>query len=118
MGTQLTILFYVDDIKMSHVKESVLLDTVAELKKVRQNKQLECEQGDIHDFLGVTFDFSTKKNLKLRMDGYLREVVEEADLRLKTKQRDQANTHASMELFRIDSTSPDLKKRMLITTVQ
>jgi len=33
MGTQQTILFYVDDIKMSHVKESVLLDTVAELKK-------------------------------------------------------------------------------------
>ena len=45
MGIQQTILFYVDDIKMSHVKESVLLDTGAELKKVRQNKQLECEQG-------------------------------------------------------------------------
>ena len=40
------------------------------------------------------------------MDGYVREVVEEADLRLKNKQRDQANTPASMDLFRIDSTSP------------
>jgi len=65
-------------------------------------------RGDIHDLLGVTFDFSTKKNLKIRMDGYVREVVEEADLRLKNKQRDQANTPASMDLFRIDSTSPDL----------
>jgi len=67
-------------------------------------------RGDIHDFLGVTFDFSTKKHLKIRMDGYVREVVEEADLRLKNKQRDQANTPASMDLFRIDSTSPDIKK--------
>jgi len=33
MGTQQTILFYVADIKMSHVKESVLLETVVELKK-------------------------------------------------------------------------------------
>jgi len=60
-------------------------------------------RGDMHDFLGVTFDFSTKKNLKIRMDGYVREVVEEADLRLKNK-RDQANTPASMDLVRIDST--------------
>jgi len=37
------------------------------------------------------------------MDGYVREVVEEADLRLKNK-RDQANTPASMDLVRIDST--------------
>jgi len=44
------------------------------------------------------------------MDGYVREVIEEEDLSLKNKQRDQANTPASMDLFRIDGTSPDLKK--------
>ena len=44
------------------------------------------------------------------MDGYVREVIEEADLSLKNKQRDQTNTPASMDLFRIDSTSPDIKK--------
>jgi len=82
MGTQQTILFYVDDIKMSHVKESVLLGTVSELKK-RYGKisNLSVNRGDIHDFLS-----------------------------LKNKQRDQANTPASMYLFRIDGTSPDLKK--------
>jgi len=109
MGTQQTVLFYVDDIKMSHVKESVLLDTVAEFKKkCVKISNLSVNRGDIHDFLGVTFDFSTKKKPKITMDGYVREVVEEADLRLKNKQRDQANTPASMDLFRIDSTSPDL----------
>jgi len=92
MGTQQTILFYVDDIKMSHVKESVLLGTVSELKK-RYGKisNLSVNRGDIHDFLRVTFDFSTKKKLKIRMDGYVREVIEEADISLKNKQRDQAN---------------------------
>ena len=48
----------------------------------------------------------------------MREVIEEEDLSLKNKQRDQANTPASMDLFRIDGTSPDLKKRMLTTIVQ
>ena len=52
------------------------------------------------------------------MDGYVQEIIEEADLTSKNKQRDQANTPASMDLFRIDGTSPDLKKRMLTTTVQ
>ena len=45
------------------------------------------------------------------MDGYVREVIEEADLSLKNKQRDQTNTPASMDLFRIDGTSADFVKK-------
>ena len=44
------------------------------------------------------------------MDGYVMEVIDEADAKLKTKQRGQANTHASMALFKINRTSPELNK--------
>jgi len=111
-GTQQTVLFYVDDIKLSHRNKKVLLDTAKDLAaRYGEIKDLTVTRGDVHNFLGVTLDFREKKKLKIKMDGYVKEVIDEADAKLKTKQRDQAKTPASMVLFKINSTSPELNKK-------
>ncbi len=62
-GTQGTVLFYVDDIQLSHVNEEVSLNTVKDLAaRYGKVKDLTVTRGDVHDFLGVTFDFSENKN--------------------------------------------------------
>ena len=71
-----------------------------------QKDQISDRRGDAHDFPGVTFDFSKKKKLRIIMNGYVQEVIDEADVTLKRKQRDKANTSASVSLFKKNSESP------------
>ena len=63
-GKQLTIQFHVDDLWCSHMEQAVLDDLVKKLNKVfRRNKEeLAKTKGDIHDYLGITIDFSDKYN--------------------------------------------------------
>jgi len=62
----------------------VLLDTVENLAdRCRKIKDLTVTRGDAHDFSGVTFDFSFKKKLRINLDVYVQEVIDEADVTLK-----------------------------------
>jgi len=62
--TQETVLFYVDNIKLSHVNKEVLLNTVKDVAALYGKiKDLTVTRGDVHDFLGVTFDLSVKQKL-------------------------------------------------------
>ena len=93
-GTQETVLFYVDDIKLSHVKE-VLLNSIKDLvARCGKVKDLTVTRGNVHGFLGVTFDFGEKQKLKVIMKDYVEEVIDEADEALIINQREQANTPA------------------------
>ena len=110
-GTQETVLFYVDDIKLSHVNEEVLLKTVKDLiARYGKVKDLTVTRGNIHEFLGVTFDFSKEKKLKIIMQDYIKEVIDEADETLMVNRREQANTPAKTTLFNINAESPALNK--------
>jgi len=111
-GTQQTVLFYVDDIKLSHVNEKALLNTVKNLASCYGKvKDLTVTRGDVHDFLEVVFDFSEKKKLKVIMNSYMHEIIDEADETLKRKQRDQANTPANTNLFKVNIDSLALSKQ-------
>ena len=111
-GTQETVLFYVDDIKLSHVNEEVLLNTVKDLvARYGKVKVLTVTRGNVHEFLGVTFDFGEKQKLKVIMKDYVEEVIDEADEALTINQREQANTPAKTTLFNINAESPALNKK-------
>ena len=63
-GKQLTIKFYVEDLKCSHLKQSVFNDLVRELNEVfctSKNKLAETK-GDINEYLGLTIDFNGRYN--------------------------------------------------------
>ena len=111
-GTQETVLLYVDDIKLSHVNEEVLLNTVKDLvARYGKVKVLTVTRGNVHEFLGVTFDFGEKQKLKVIMKDYVEEVIDEADEALTINQREQANTPAKTTLFNINAESPALNKK-------
>ena len=111
-GTQETVLLYVDDIKLSHVNEEVLLNTVKDLvARYGKIKVLTVTRGNVHEFLGVTFDFGEKQKLKVIMKDYVEEVIDEADEALTINQREQANTPAKTTLFNINAESPALNKK-------
>jgi hypothetical protein len=61
-GNQITIQFHVDDLKISHVKQSVIDEVLVDSnnKFGTSKKPLAATTGDVHDYLGLTIDYSKK----------------------------------------------------------
>jgi hypothetical protein len=78
-GTQCTILWHVDDLKLSHLKQHVLEDLVNTLNE-RYDKiaPLTVTRGDIHDYLGMTLDYSVPGEVTVQMDDYVSDLFKEA----------------------------------------
>ena len=56
-GMQCTILWHVDDMKISHAKDAVLDEVITDLnEKYRKIAPLTVTQGTIHEYLGITHD--------------------------------------------------------------
>ena len=72
MGSQLTIVFHVDDCKISHLKESVIEGLLEKLSNRFGNETpLSVTRGAAHDYLGLTIDYSVKGKLKFYMFDYI-----------------------------------------------
>ena len=78
-GKQCTIQFHVDDLKMSHVEQSVLDGVINKLNdKFGVNKKIAASYGEIHEYLGMTIDYSEDSTVKFTMYDYLEDIVLEA----------------------------------------
>lgn len=76
-GEQATIVWHVDDLKISHKSEqcvrSILSDLESEFGKV---SPLTTTLGKVHDYLGMTIDYSVDKKVRFTMFDYLHEIIE------------------------------------------
>jgi hypothetical protein len=61
---------------MSHVSRDKIMKIVQEIKNI-YGKNLTKNIGKVHDYLGMTFDFSFTKEVKVNMWDYLRKVIKE-----------------------------------------
>jgi hypothetical protein len=78
-GKQCTIQFHVDDLKMSHVKQSVLDNVIDKLNaEFGTVRKLAASYGDVHEYLGMTIDYSEDGKVKFTMYDYLEDILVEA----------------------------------------
>lgn len=105
-GKQHTIRFHVDDVMSSHINPKVndkfenwLNRNYGGLKKVTSTR------GKVHDYLGMTFDFSVKGKVKIKMDDYVEKMINSFPEKLKST--DIQSTPASNDLF-LEGQSRDL----------
>ena len=77
-GHQCTIVWHVDDLKISHVSKGVV-DSVIDLlhKEFGTEDPLVVKRGPVHEYLGMTIDFSDVKKVKIDMKAYLEAMFEE-----------------------------------------
>jgi len=108
-GNQITIQFHVDDLKISHMKQSVIDDVLKDLNDAfgTNKKPLAATTGDVHDYLGLTIDYSEKGKVKFTMYDYLEDIVEG----MPDDMKGTAPTPASDNLFDIDEESPALNEK-------
>jgi Reverse transcriptase (RNA-dependent DNA polymerase) len=108
-GKQCTILWHVDDLKISHVDEAVVTK-ILEILNERYGKitPLVVTRGKIHDYLGMTLDFSTDECCVVRMDDYVESVLAEAP----TDMDGEAETPAAEHLFTVRNDAPKVSKEV------
>jgi hypothetical protein len=84
-GKQCTIVWHVDDLKISHV-DSRAVTTILNLLDAKYGQEivggkraaLTINSGKIHDYLGMTLDYSVPGSVKIDMTDYVKKVLEEA----------------------------------------
>ena len=104
-GSQHTVRFHVDDVMSSHLKPSVNRDFLKWLNKKYGNYgEVKATTGKIHDYLGMTFDFSVKGKVSVDMAPYINSMVD--DFSIKFKPNETAPTPAADYLFSSDDDAP------------
>ena len=74
-GHQLTVSWHVDDLTISCVEEQPIHDVISALKQIYGNNLKE-HVGLVHEYLGMTFDYSTPGTVEISMDNYIANVID------------------------------------------
>ena len=99
---QVTVCLYVDDIMMTCCNESILNGEILLVDSLFEGTTV--HRGQVHSYIGMTFDFSAEGVVSVRMEGYVDDIIKEF------KVIGSAPSPAGTDLFDIDDTSPVLDK--------
>ena len=96
---QCTIIWHVDDLKISHVDSEVVTNVIEKLEKeFGTEAPLTKTRGKLHDYLGMTIDFSTPGKVCFNMADYVKGVLDE----LPPDMDGEAATPAANHLFEVN----------------
>ena len=95
---QQTIVIHVDDLKITCKNEEANKDIVRVLRE--KYKDVTVNEGMVHSYIGITFDYSTAGKVLLTQEGYT------GDLILCYEIKSSVKTPAGDDLFTIDTSSP------------
>jgi hypothetical protein len=98
-GKQCTILWHVDDLKLSHMDDAVVEEIISKLdERYGKEAPLVVTRGNVHDYLDMTLDFSVKGKVKVIMKDYIEDMLDE----LPSDMDGEAATPASDHLFTVN----------------
>ena len=102
-GSHCTIIWYVDDNKISHKDQAVVNDMIQCFKA--EFGPMTKTQGDEHEFLGMKLHFDRQdKTVKILMQTYIDEAIHQSQLDV----RHAAATPTTKSLFEIDPSASQL----------
>ena len=100
-----TIVWYVDDNKISHVNSRVVDQIIAELEK--KYGKMTVKRGKEHVFVGMSITFTGDGRVRLTMKGYLEEAIQAFGENVSAG----AATPANRNLFTVDKNLPLLETK-------
>ena len=95
-GSQQTVTWHVDDLKVSHVDPVVNTQLIKSLAKI-YGPGITVSRGKVHDYLGMDLDYSGTKNVKISMIKYLKKIFVAFPEKITTT----AETPAAEHLFKV-----------------
>jgi hypothetical protein len=103
-GKQCTICWHVDDLKISHMSPNVVTSVIEQLDEAfGKEAPLTITRGKIHEYLGMTLDYSEAGKVKIYMVEYIMRMLEN----LPEDMDGIAATPAAKHLFEVNE-NPDL----------
>ena len=107
-GQQCTLVWHVDDMKISHADSRVVDDIIKMLEQeFGKEAPLTIHRGKIHDYLGMTLDFSIAGKVQISMEEYIKNMLTE----LPEDMEGMATTPAAEHLFKVNETPTYLDKK-------
>jgi hypothetical protein len=104
-GSQCTIVWYVDDMKVSHKDPDVVSAVISNIES--SFGKMTVRRGKEHEFLGMKVVYNENNTATISMRSYLEEAIAESGLEISRT----ASTPAKHYLFEVDETSPRLDKK-------
>jgi hypothetical protein len=102
-GTQLTVAWHVDDLKVSHFKSMVVDQFIADMEgEFGKETPLNKSRGKVHDYLGMTLDFSKSGEVTVTMIDYIKMILHDAPKEM----RGSAATPTANHLFQVNMVNP------------
>jgi len=106
-GKQCTIIWHVDNLKISHVDKRVGEDILKQLTtKFGQDAPLTACRGKILDYLGMKIDYRRKGKVTFSMENYIKQILEEAPYDMEGI----AKTPATCHLFNVNDGAKKLSE--------
>jgi len=101
---QCTVAWHVDDLKISHVSQSVVSSVIDKLnQEFGKLLPLTVTRGKIHEYLGMTIDYSIPGKVQVRMDDYIKKMLDE----LPPSMDGTAATPTGDHLFEVNKQNPE-----------
>eukprot|EP00956_Cyclotella_meneghiniana_P038953 scaffold162906_cov46-Cyclotella_meneghiniana.AAC.1 len=108
-GTQMTVVWHVDDLKVSHKSKDEIMKLVGYIKG-KYGEGLTVHDGHVHDYLGVDHDYSEKGVVKMSMMKHIDKIFKDFPEDIGKS----SQTPASENLFKIrDPEENDKSKKWL-----
>ena len=100
-GKQCTILWHVDDLKISHVESQVVTEVISQISDEFGNEApLTITRGKIHDYIGMTIEYCADNSVQITMIDYIANMLSE----LPPDMDGESATPAATHLFDISET--------------
>ena len=104
-GKQLTVLWHVDDLKISHVSAQVATNFIDQVDgEFGKEALLTIKHGKVHEYLGMTLDFSDAGKFQVKMLDYIDNMLNG----LPADMTGEAGTPAADHLFEVNPDAPKL----------
>lgn len=105
-GSQMTISWHVDNVKMSHVDQEALEDVILKLEdEFGKEAPLTVTKGDIHEYLGMTIDFLNPGEVVFSMLDCIERLIAKAPAKV---MKGESVSPAANHLFKVDENGKKL----------
>ena len=102
-GQQMTVVWHVDDLKVSHVDTTEVEKFVQQMEETfGKDTPLTVSHRQVHDYLGMTLDFRTKGEVQINMEHYIDMMLQDAPEEMKGT----ATMSAASHLFKVNYKDP------------
>jgi hypothetical protein len=113
-GNQMTILYHVDDCKLSHVDPKANDDMITWLRKNYESTfkdgsgEMKVSRGNVHTFLGMMLDFTTPGEVIISMFDYIDELLSAFE-KEEPSMKGTKSSAAPSDLFKVDENCEKLR---------